>query len=51
VDEGEKILSQRRDPIFADHRRVLGEIVEGLNKIGLEERGKAVRVCLKDLPP
>ena len=33
------------------NRRVLGEIVEGLNKIGLEERGKAVRVCLKDLPP
>jgi hypothetical protein len=33
------------------NRRVLGEIVEGLNQIGLEERGKVVRVCLKDLPP
>jgi hypothetical protein len=33
------------------NRRVLGEIVEGLHQIGLEERGKPVRVCLKDLPP
>jgi hypothetical protein len=33
------------------NRRVLGEIVEGLNQIGLEERGKPVRVCLKDLRP
>lgn len=33
------------------NRRVLGEIVEGLNAMGLVERGKPVRVCLKDLPP
>ena len=33
------------------NRRVLSEIVEGLNTIGLEERGKPVRVCLKDFPP
>jgi hypothetical protein len=33
------------------NRRVLDEIVEGLGAIGLVERGKPVRVCLKDLPP
>ena len=33
------------------NRRVLVEIVEGLNAMGLVERGKAVRVCLKNLPP
>lgn len=33
------------------NRRVLGEIVEGLNAMELMEKGKAVRVCLKDLPP
>ena len=33
------------------NRRILGEIVEGLNTIGLVERGQPVRVCLKDLPP
>jgi hypothetical protein len=33
------------------NRRVLGEIVEGLNAMGLMERGKPVRVCLKALPP
>lgn len=29
----------------------LAEIVEGLNAMGLVERGKPVRVCLKALPP
>jgi hypothetical protein len=29
------------------HRRLLGEIVEGLSAIGLVARGKAVHVCLK----
>jgi hypothetical protein len=33
------------------HRRRLGEIVEGLSTMGLMERGKLVRVGLKDLPP
>jgi hypothetical protein len=33
------------------NRRVLEEIVEGLSAMGLVERGKPVRVCLKDLPP
>jgi hypothetical protein len=33
------------------NRRVLEEIVEGLRARGLVERGKPVRVCLKDLPP
>ncbi len=33
------------------NRRVLGEMVEGLRGMGLVERGKTVRVCLKDLPP
>jgi hypothetical protein len=33
------------------HRRVLGNIVAGLSAMGLVERGKTVRVCLKDLPP
>jgi len=33
------------------NRRILGEIVEGLSTMGLMERGKPVRVCLKDLPP
>ncbi|HET9787592.1 MAG TPA: hypothetical protein VFP47_10685, partial [Pyrinomonadaceae bacterium] len=33
------------------NRRILGEIVEGLSTMGLMERGKLVRVCLKDLPP
>ena len=33
------------------NRRVLGEIIKGLNAMGLVERGKPVRVCLKDLPP
>ena len=33
------------------NRRVLGEIVEGLNAMGLVERGKPLRACLKDLPP
>jgi hypothetical protein len=33
------------------NRRRLGEIVEGLNAMGLVEKGKPVRVCLKELPP
>ena len=33
------------------NRRVLEEIVEGRSARGLVERGKPVRVCLKDLPP
>jgi hypothetical protein len=33
------------------NRRLLGEIVAGLNAIGLVERGKTVHVCLKDLSP
>jgi len=33
------------------NRRILGEIVEGLNAMGVVEGGKPVRVSLKDLPP
>ena len=33
------------------NRRRLGEIVEGLNAMGLVEKGKPVRVGLKELPP
>ncbi len=33
------------------HRRILGEIVEGLSAMGLVERDKPVRIGLKDLPP
>jgi hypothetical protein len=33
------------------NRRILGEIVAGLNAMGLVEQGKPVRACLKDLPP
>ncbi len=33
------------------NRRVLGELVEGLNALGLVEGGKTVRVCLKGLSP
>jgi len=33
------------------NRRVLGDIVAGLSAMGFVERGKTVRVCLKDLPP
>jgi len=33
------------------NRRVLDDIVEGLSALGLMERGKIVRVCLKELPP
>jgi hypothetical protein len=33
------------------NRRLLDEMVNGLNTMGLVERGKTVRVCLKDLPP
>ena len=33
------------------NRRVLGHIAAGLSARGLVERGKTVRVCLKDLPP
>jgi hypothetical protein len=33
------------------NRRRLYEIVEGLNAMGLVEKGKPVRVCLKELPP
>jgi hypothetical protein len=33
------------------NRRVLDEIVEGLNAMGLAEGGKPVCVDLKDLPP
>lgn len=33
------------------NRRRLGEIVEGLNALGLVEKGKPIRVCLKELPP
>lgn len=33
------------------NQRLLGEIVEGLSAMGLGERGKTVRVCLKCLPP
>jgi hypothetical protein len=33
------------------NRRRLGEIVEGLSAMGLVEKGKPVRVCLKELPP
>ena len=37
--------------LSSGNRRVLVEIVEGLSAMGLVERGKPVRVCLKDLPP
>jgi hypothetical protein len=33
------------------NRRILGEIVAGLNAMGLVEQGKPVRACLKELPP
>ena len=33
------------------NRRVLGEIVDGLNQLRLVARGKTARVCLKELPP
>jgi hypothetical protein len=33
------------------NRRILGEMVAGLNAMGLVEQGKPVRACLKDLPP
>ncbi len=33
------------------YRRLLTELVEGLGAIGLRERGKPIRVCLKDMPP
>lgn len=33
------------------NRRRLSESVEGLSAMGLVERGKPVRVCLKELPP
>ena len=33
------------------NRRLLGSIVEGLSALGLVERGKTVRVCLRELPP
>ena len=33
------------------NRRLLGQLVQGLNAMGLMERGKTIRVCLKDLPP
>jgi hypothetical protein len=33
------------------NRRRLAEIVEGLSAMGLVEKGKPVRVCLKELPP
>lgn len=33
------------------NRQRLAEIVEGLNAMGLVERGKPVHVCLKELPP
>ncbi len=33
------------------HRRILGEIVEGLSAMGLVERDKPVRIGLKALPP
>ena len=33
------------------NQRLLGEIVEGLSAMGLVERGKTVRICLKCLPP
>jgi hypothetical protein len=33
------------------NRRRLSEMVEGLSAMGLEENGKPVRVCLKELPP
>ncbi len=33
------------------NRQRLSEIVEGLNAMGLVEKGKPIRVCLKELPP
>jgi hypothetical protein len=34
------------------NRRLLGEIVEGLCAMGLQDQwGKPIRVCLKELPP
>jgi hypothetical protein len=33
------------------NRRLLAQIVEGLSAMGLEERGQAIRVGLKDVPP
>jgi hypothetical protein len=33
------------------YRRLLAELVEGLGAMDLRDRGKPIRVCLKDMPP
>jgi hypothetical protein len=37
--------------LSVSYRRLLAEVVRGLCAMGLQERGKPIRVCLKDVPP
>jgi hypothetical protein len=37
--------------LSVSYRRLLAEVVRGLCAMGLQERGKPIRVCLKDMPP
>ena len=37
--------------LSASYRRLLAEVVRGLCAMGLQDQGKPIRVCLKDMPP
>lgn len=39
------------DGVSLPNRRLLGEIVEGLCAMDLQDQGKPIHVCLKDMPP
>lgn len=52
IEKGKEVMyGVNTAGLSRSNRRLLGDIVEGLNALGLVERGKTVRVCLRELPP
>jgi hypothetical protein len=37
--------------LSASSQRLMMDVIDGLNAMGLREQGKPIRVCLKDRPP
>ena len=37
--------------LSVSYRRLLAEVVQGLCAMGLQEQGKPIHVCLRDMPP
>lgn len=52
VETGTEVLyGVKTAGLSASYRRLLAEVVRGLCAMGIQDRGKPIRVCLKDMPP